>query len=284
MILVIGATGTNGREVVDRLVKVGARVRAMVRDPAKAADLGLAGVELVQGDLDDPASLMESLGGIERAFFVAAVDRRFTGWFERFLDAARRAGTARIVKFSAFGADPDSPSAILRQHGETDQLLVNSGLGFTILRPNSFFQNLLWSAGSIKKHGTFYSPMKDARQSLVDVRDNAAVATFALTQAGHKGEIYELTGPELLSYEDVATTLSNVLGRPVTYVDVPLEAAKESMVKGGMPEWNAAAVTELYATFAAGSAARTTDTIERITGKKPISFEQFARDHAESFR
>jgi uncharacterized protein YbjT (DUF2867 family) len=284
MILVVGATGTNGREVIARLVKSGAKVRALVRDPAKVPDLRAGGVELVAGDLDDSASLESALAGIERAFFVAAVDERFAGWFARFLDAARSAGIAQIVKFSGLGADPASPSAIMRQHGETDRLLVESGVGYTILRPNSFHQNMLWSAGSIRKSGTFHLPMKDARQSLVDVRDNAAVATLALTQPGHEGKIYELTGPQSLGYHDVAATLSSVLGKAVSYVDVPLEAAKQSMLKSGMPEWNASAVTELYETFVTGIATRTTDSIERITGTKPISFDQFARDHAGAFR
>jgi uncharacterized protein YbjT (DUF2867 family) len=171
----------------------------------------------------------------------------------------------------------------MRQHGETDQALADSGLDFTILRPNSFYQNMLWSAGSIKSQGTFYLPMRDARQSLVDVRDIAAVAVKVLTVAGHDGQTYEITGPESLSYSEVAAKLSAVLGKPVTYIDVPPEAAFESMRKSGMPEWNARAVTDLYATFVAGVAARTTDTVERITGSKPISFDQFARDHVTAF-
>jgi uncharacterized protein YbjT (DUF2867 family) len=284
MILVVGATGTNGREVVERLAASGRAVRAMVRNPKKADELRKPNVEVVAGDLDDPPSLNAALAGVERAFFVAAVDRRYVGWLRNFLDAARRSGSPHIVKFSGMGAGLDSPSELLRQHGESDRMLVESGLPQTILRPNSFYQNMLWSAGSIKDHGAFYMPMRDARQSLVDVRDIASMAVEVLTGAGHEGQTYEITGPESLSYGEVADKLSAVLGRPIRYVDVPPEAALESMLKAGMPEWNARAVTELFGHFATGAASRTTDTVTRITGVEPIPFEQFARDHAETFR
>jgi uncharacterized protein YbjT (DUF2867 family) len=283
MILVVGATGTNGREVVRRLVAAGQRVRALVRTPAKARDLRGEGVELVQGDLDDSGSLDAALAGLERAFFVAAVDQRYVGWFGNFLAAALRAGSPHVIKFSGLGATIDSPAELVRQHGETDQALIDSGLPYTILRPNSFYQNMLWSAATIKDHGAFYLPMKSARQSLVDVRDIAAVSVQALTGTGHEGKTYDITGPESLSYHEVADKLSAVLGRSIRYVDVPPEAAFDSMLKAGMPQWNARAVTELYGLFAAGEAAGTTDTIERITGRAPISFDQFARDHAAAF-
>jgi uncharacterized protein YbjT (DUF2867 family) len=284
MILVVGATGTNGREVVNRLAAAGEHIRAMVRNPAKAGDLRIANVEVVAGDLDDPASLVAALAGVDRVFFASAVDQRFVAWFRNFLVAARQTSKPHVVKLSAFGADTGSSSEILRQHGETDKLLADSALRFTILRPNAFYQNMLWSAGTIKDHGAFYVPMRDAKQSLVDVRDIAAVAVEALTGPGHEGHVYELTGPESLSYHDVAAKLSVVLGRSIQYVDVPLEAAKQSMLKAGMPEWNAGAVAELYGLFAAGQGARTTDSVATITKKAPISFEQFAQEHAAAFQ
>lgn len=283
MRLVVGATGTNGREIVQRLANAGVEVRALVRNVAKAAYLRGPNVTLVQGDLDDPVSLDAALAGVERALFITPVDARHVAWFRSFLDAARRAGTPHVVKFSGMTADPASPSEILRQHGETDRMLAESGLGYTILRPNSFYQNMLWSSRSIKEHGVFYSSLKDARQSLVDVRDIAAVAVKVLTGPGHLGQTYELTGPESLSYHDIAAAFSRVLNKPVRYVDVPPEAVRDSMQKAGAPEWNATAVAELLATFATGIGARTTDTVAQLTGAPPTSFEQFVRDHAAAF-
>jgi uncharacterized protein YbjT (DUF2867 family) len=283
MILVLGATGTNGREVVLRLAAAGQRVRAMVRNPFKAGDLRIENVELTQGDLDDPGSVDAALAGVGSAFFVASVDPRYAGWFGNFLAAAQRSDSPHVVKFSGMGASIDSPSEILRQHGETDRALTDSGLPYTILRPNSFYQNLLWSAGTIKDHGAFYLPIGSARQSLVDVRDIAAVAVEVLTGAGHEGNTYVITGPDSLSYHEVADKLSAVLGRSIRYVDVPPAAALDSMLQSGMPEWNARAVAELYGVFAAGQAAETTNTVGQITGRAPISFDQFARDHAAAF-
>jgi uncharacterized protein YbjT (DUF2867 family) len=282
MILVIGATGTNGREVVQRLAREGKQVRALVRNPAKADGLRLPNVELAQGDLDDPASLDRAFEGVSRAFVVTAVDERSVGWFRNAFDAAKRAGKPHVVKFSGMGAGT-ADSALLRQHGDTDEMLKGSGLPYTILRPNSFFQNMLWSAGTIKGHGAFYLPMRDAWQSLVDVRDIAAVAVKVLTEPGHEGQVYEITGPESLSYADVAATLTRVLGKPVRYVDVPPEAARESMLKAGMPQWNADAVTELYGVFATGTFGYTTDVVIQITGQPPIRFEQWARGNAAAF-
>jgi uncharacterized protein YbjT (DUF2867 family) len=269
--------------VAERLAGAGHRVRALVRDPARADGLRLPNVELVRGDLGDPASLDRAFSGVSRAFVLAAVDERTVGWFRNAFEAAGRAGRPHVVKFSGLGAGV-ADSAIHRQHAETDEMLAASGLPYTILRPNSFHQNMLWSAATIKDHAAFYLPMRDARQSLVDVRDIAAVAEAVLTGPGHEGKTYEITGPESLSYADVAATLSRVLGRPVRYVDVPPEAARESMLKAGMPGWNADAVTELYGAFATGQFGYTTDAVQRITGRPPIPFERWARENAAAFR
>jgi uncharacterized protein YbjT (DUF2867 family) len=286
MILVLGATGTNGREVVARLAAAGVPVRALVRDPARAGAKGLAlpDVELTAGDLDDTAALAAAFRGVERAFVLTPVSPRDVEWVGRAVEAARSAGTRHLVKFSAMGADPASPSELLRQHGESDRLVMGSGLAFTVLRPNSFHQSLLGSAGSVKAEGVLYTPLRDARLSLVDVGDIADVAALTLTRPGHEGQVYEITGPESLSFADVAATLSGVLGKPVRYVDIPPEAFEAAMLGSGMPAWNARAVAELFRYFATGALARTTDTIETLLGRPPVSFAGFAREHAGAFR
>ena len=283
MILVVGASGTNGREVVSRLSAKGARVRAMVRNPAKAEALRLTGVEVVAGDLGDPASLDRALKGVDRAFYLAPVDPLDVEWFGGFLSAARRAGSPHVVKFSGMGAAPDSKSELMRHHGQTDATLKASGLPYTILRPEAFFQNLLWSAATIKAQGAFYLPLGESRQGLVDVRDIASVATEVLTGEGHVGQVYDITGPASISYKDVADNLSRTLGRPIRYISVPPEAALDAMLKAGMPEWNAHAVNELYGVFADNWPGAITDVVERVLGRPPIAFDQFARDHVEAF-
>ncbi len=283
MILVVGASGTNGRQVVERLVALGKPVRALVRNPGKESGFG-AGVEVVAGDLDQPASLDTALRGVTDVFLLTPVDQRAVRWGNDFIAAAQRVGGIHIVKFSGMGATPDAGCEILRQHAQIDETLIASGLPWTIIRPNSFFQNMLWSVPTIKQQSAFYLPMRDGRQSLVDVRDIADVATAILTRAGHEGKTYEITGPEGLSYADVANVLSKVLGKPIQYIDVPPEAARQGMLQAGMLEWNANAVTELYGMFASGKYAYTTDAVQSVTGKQPRSFEQFVRDHAAAFR
>jgi uncharacterized protein YbjT (DUF2867 family) len=240
-------------------------------------------VELVAGDLDNMGALDLALAGVKRAFLITPVDKRHVTWCRNFVQAAGRAGRPHVVKFSAMAAAPESSSELLRLHGQSDELLAQSGLPFTILRPNSFHQNMLWSAETVKTQGAFYLPMRDARQSLIDVRDIARVAAAALTETGHEGKIYELTGPESLSYFDVAAKLTSVLGKPVKYVQVPPEAALAGMLQNGMPEWNADAIAGLMSIFATGIGAHTTDTVRKITGHEPIPFEQFAREHAGAF-
>ncbi len=187
MILIVGATGTNGRELTSRLVTMGEQVRALVRNPAKAAGIQLPTIEFVQGNLDNPPSLDAALHGVEHAFIVAPQDDRFIQWHRNFIEAAKRAGNPHIVRLSALGAG-DSDSEILRRHGEADQLLRDCGLPFTILQPNSFYQNTFRLVESIKQNGAFYLPIKDGRLSMVDVRDIAAVAAQTLTDSWARGD------------------------------------------------------------------------------------------------
>jgi uncharacterized protein YbjT (DUF2867 family) len=282
MILVVGATGTNGKEVVRQLAGAGHPVRALVRNPGKAGDLRRPNVEIAAGDLDDPGSIERALKGVDHAFLVTAVDPKQLEWVGTFVEAAKRAGSPHVVKFSGMGAAPDAPE-LLRVLYESDVLLNASGLPYTVLQPNSFYQNMFWSIATIRDQGAFYQPMGDARQSQLDVRDIAAVAVEALTRPGHEGKMYELTGPEAISFHEIADALSKATGKTIRYVPVSMEAAEESMRKAGMPDWNVSTLIELYQFFASGAAARTTDTIQQVIGRPPIRFEQFARDHASAF-
>jgi uncharacterized protein YbjT (DUF2867 family) len=284
MIGIAGASGTNGREVIRQLMAAGQPLRALVRDPARATDLQGPGVELVAADLGRPETLAAALRGCDRAFLLTAVSADAERWSHNFVLAAKAVGVGHVVRFSGMGAALDAPSVIMRQHGQADAELVASGLAYTLLQPNSFYQNLLWSAASIKETGVFYLPLGDARQSLVDVADIGRVAGKALTEPGHEGKTHVITGPEALSYYDVAERLSAALGRTVRYVAVPTEAALQGMLASGIPEWNARAVAELYAAFTTGAYTAVTDTVERVTGRPPTPFAQWARDNAAAFR
>ena len=283
MILITGATGNNGRELVRQLVAAGQHVRALVRNAAKATSLKGPNVELVVGDFDQPATLDAALRGMDKAFLLTPVAENFAEWQSAFIEAAARAEVKHVVKFSGMGADPGTKVELLRLHGETDNLLRNSGVPFTILQPNSFHQNILSSADTIKTQHAFYWPLKDAAQSTVDIRDINAAAVRVFTSSGHEGEAYVLTGPEALTFQQAAGKLSAVLGRDIQYVDVPLSAAADGMRKSGMPEWNVRALTELLGYFASGAAAAVTETVPRLLGRPAISFEQFVQDHRAAF-
>ena len=155
MILITGATGNNGRELVRQLVAAGQRVRALVRNPAKAAELNGPNVELAVGDFDHPATLDAALRGVDKAFLLTPVAEHFAEWQSAFIEAAQRAELKHLVKFSGMGADSNAKVELLRLHGETDNLLRNSGVPFTILQPNSFHQNILSSADTIKTAARF---------------------------------------------------------------------------------------------------------------------------------
>lgn len=283
MILITGATGNNGQELVRQLTALGQRVRALVRDPARAANLKGPNVELVAGDFDQPATLTAALKGTEKAFLLTPVAERFVSWQKAFIEAAQRAQVKHLVKFSGMGAGPDARSALLRLHHQTDEILRQSGVPFTILQPNSFHQNLLSAAATIQAQNKFYLPFQNAAQSTVDIRDINAVAARVFTRPGHEGKTYVLTGPEALTFQQVAEKLSSVLGRKIEYVNVPLAAAEDGMRKAGMPEWNVRTVSELLGYFASGAAATVTDAIPQLLGRPAISIEQFAGDHRAVF-
>ncbi|HEX8116556.1 MAG TPA: NAD(P)H-binding protein, partial [Pyrinomonadaceae bacterium] len=178
----------------------------------------------------------------------------------------------------------DAPEGFGRWHGQAENLLKTSGLKWTILRPNFFMQNLLGQARQIAATGSIFQPVGDARASFIDARDIAAVAARALTEEGHDEQTYTLTGPEALSYRDIAAKLSEASGRSVAYVPVSPEQFRAGALVAGLPEWLVDALERLNEMFASGAAAAVTDDVRRVGRKEPTTFEQFARDHAEAFK
>lgn len=282
-ILISGATGANGTELMKLLSALGIPARAMVRSIAKATALtGLPGVSLVQGDFDDAASLDSALRGVTKAFLLTPSSERAEAQQLAFVAAAQRAGVRHIVKLSQFAATVDSPVRFLRYHAAVEDAIRSSGIDFTFLRPNLFFQGLFGFAELIKA-GQFMAPIGEARISAIDVRDIAEVAAAALTEDGHAGQTYTLTGPDALTHAELAATLGAAAGHPVKFQSVPSEAFGQALSSFGMPEWQAAGLLEDYAHYNRGEAAAVLPTVERVTGHAPRSFTQFARDFADQF-
>lgn len=280
MILVTGATGTVGKHVTAELARLGQPVRALVRDTAKAAGLS---AELAVGDFDDPPSLARALEGCDHAFLLIGLNERNLEQTHAFLAAAKSAGVSHIVRLSALGAAPQSPILLGRHHAACDAALEASGIGWTILQPANFHQNVFYSLATIKGQNAMYLPCGEGKVGSIDVRDIAAVAGKALTEEGHMGKTYVLTGHDPISFGDMAQHMSRAAGREIRYVPVAEEAARQAMLGIGMDEWYVEAVLELYGAVRAGYTSLVNGEVERLLGRPPISFAQFASDHAEVF-
>jgi uncharacterized protein YbjT (DUF2867 family) len=283
MILITGGTGTAGREISKALDRMGVRYRSLVRDRSKAAANASPNVDLVEADLARPETLEAALDGVEKALLLTASSPEAAQQERNFIRAAKRAGVRCVVKFSAYGASLQAAHFFGRQHGEGERELEDSGLPFTMLRPNGFFQNFLGNAGSIQARSALHAPAGVMRFSAVDVRDIAAVAAHVLTEPGHEWQRYTITGPEALSHAEIAERFSRVLGRTIQFVDVPEDAARQWMLDAGIPAWTVDKVLDLYRYYKTGAAAEVTNNVECVGRKAPIAFQQFVRDHAAVF-
>ena len=290
-ILVTGATGTVGGSLIVKLIDMHINIRALTRDESSARRLRQAGIEAVVGDLEIPETLDAAFRGVDRVFLLTAPSPNQVAQARNAIAAAGRANNPHIVRMSAMLADSHSPARIGRQHAVIEAELKASGLPYTILNPHFFMQNTMMSASTVAsgcpgcKHGIVYMPLRDCKIGMIDVRDIAEVAATVLTdENGHEGKAYTLTGPVSISFHDVAAGLEKALGKEVVYVDVPVEAAKESMAATwGVSDWFADAIGEYLTAFGKGMGDIVTDDVERVTGQPARSFETFARDFAPAF-
>ena len=283
MILVTGSTGTIGSALIEELAVLGAPTRALVHTPQRVSIMKREGVEVTVGSFDAPEALDEALEDVERAFLLTPPDPHQPEWEKNLVEAAERARVRQVVKLSAFGADRNSPLRFFRNHGACEQVLKESDLSWTFLRPNSFMQNMLSNAWLIASERRIYSPVVDAKVARIDARDVAAVAARVLVEEGHEGKVYELSGPEAISEREAAEQLSTVLGRAIECVEVSFEDARRAMVGGALPEWLADGVIELAQLQEAGYAAELTNEVAGVTGREPRRFEEFARDYKSAF-
>jgi uncharacterized protein YbjT (DUF2867 family) len=272
MILVTTA-GQVGAEAVRILAQQGTPVRVLVRNPSRAVRLAAAGADVVVGDLDLPATIDQAMDGVTAVVLVspAIVTQELN-----VVASAARAGVSHIVKASS-KASADSPIARRRGQIEIETGLTASGLPHTILRSNAYMQNLLALAPAISRTNGFASATGSGRVGLVDARDVAA------SPAGHAGQTYLLTGPDRLSYYDVAATFSALLGRAITYREVSPEDNRDAMIRAGVPEPVAIMNAQAFGLIAQGDADWLSNDIESVLGRAPRSFATFVADHAQTF-
>lgn len=277
MILVTGATGKVGQEVVKELQRRKAPFKVGARSPEK-----VAGMDAVPFDFDRPETFGAALAGVDSLFLLTP-----PGGTERevaVVDAAKKARVKHLVKLSVWGADGEA-FVFGRGHRAVERAIEASGLPWTFLRPNGFMQNFSTAHGvEIKNQGAFALCGADAAYSIIDARDIGAVAAEVLTApASHVGRAYTLSGPEALSNAAIAEKISSAAGRAVKYVAMPEADYKKTMLGFGLPEEFLDAFIDLQRYYRTGAAERTTPEVEGVLGRKPISFDRFARDHASAW-
>jgi uncharacterized protein YbjT (DUF2867 family) len=284
LILVIGGRSKIGAALSGELLGRGHRVRVLVR--ASEPTGGLPAVaEVVTGDLADEGSLVTAMEGIEKVFLLSSPHPDAISWHRNAIDAARRTDVQLLVRSSIIGAGRESAAEFINAHTSCDRYLQDSGLPHVIVRPNLFLQNIPESTiPSIDASGNFYVDAGQARISMVDTRDVAAVAAVALTEPGHDGAHYDVTGPEALSYANVAAKLTNAMGRQIAYVDAPDDAVRRGLLAAGLNEWLVNALVGLYQDYRRsgtdGYAAQVTGTVEELTGRPAQSLDDLLSEIA----
>jgi uncharacterized protein YbjT (DUF2867 family) len=282
MILVTGATGVVGTELVKQLLESGEKFRVLARNPAKAEHLkGRA--EIVQGDLEKAETLAAAVDGIDHIFLLT-VDQD-TDTDVNLITAAKAAGVHHVVKISTNFVVNDPQTALGAWHAKKEKLLIDSGLGWTILRPSGFMSNSFQWLGSIKAQGAVYVPTGTTKGPSIDPADIAAVAKVALTQPGHEGKAYEITGSEMLSTHEQVAILSKVIGKPIKTIDVTVEQAVEGMRKNPhMPAKLVDALGEMLQAIRDGKLSRNpTEDVLKLTGRPAGTFEAWCERHKQAF-
>lgn len=275
-ILVTGATGNTCSILIPALVSAGHEVRAFVRNEEKAQSLKDAGAEIYIGDLDQGDTIDGALEGIEKVYLCTWNGPTASAQGKNIVDAIKRAGTNPfIVRHSAYGTDG---SRLIQQINEVDNAIQGSGIPWTSIKPTFFMQNMMMASPSIQNGGQIYWDWADGKAGMIDIRDVADSAFGALTGKAEQGKEYILTGPESISMHDVAASFAKVLGKEINYVAVPHEAAKESMMGMGFPEFIVDGYIELNHGFTEGYANTTNGNVEALSGHAARSIDDFTND------
>ncbi|QIN80136.1 NAD(P)H-binding protein [Rubrobacter marinus] len=281
MYLITGATGNIGRSVVEQLHAEGHDVRALVRS-ASRAELLPDGIDIAVGDLDDAGSVAAALDGVGGVFLLHAGEG--TSQTQIMIDAAHSTGVNRIVLLSSIGARLRPLPIIGATLAAREDLLVESGLDVTYLRPSGLSSNALRWAEGVREHNRVVDATDPGRVPVVDPDDVARVAALVLTEDGHVGDGYILNGPEALTSREQVGILSDVLERSIDFVDVTPEQLAQDSIKDGTPVQAAEAMQNLNELFRAGRAGVIADDVENLTGVAPRTFRDWCERHADAFR
>ena len=279
-ILITGASGTIGRELVAQLKNAGASLVA-----ASSSGQTIAGVTTRHADFADKASLVSAFTGVDTLFLLLPLQSDMVDLARNAVEAAKSAGVKHIVRSSGAGADAASPAAIARVQGEIDQLVVGSGIAYTLTRPANFMQNYKNFYAGMITAGTLYLPQGDGKVSFIDARDIAAAnAVILQNPARHAGKTYTLTGGAALSNAEAVAAIGAAVGRAVNYVAVSDEQGVAALRGMGMDDWLVDIMMSLNHVIAAGYASGISPDVEQLLGRTPIPFERFVSDHVAAWR
>ena len=280
MICVTGAGGTVGSEVIKQLESVKAQFRAAYFSSQKAEAARARGIDAVIIDYNRPETLRAAFQGRDKLFLLGPNALNQTQLERNAVEAAKAAGVRHIVKQSVMGAVEESYS-LAKVHRPVEKAIESSGLAWTFLRPNSFMQNAVtFMRKTIKAEGAFYSASGKSKISHVDVHDIAAVAVKVLTGPNYEEKAYTMSGPEALTYDELASELSRALGRPIGHINLSPSDLKGGMLAEGMPEGICDRMLDLERYFREGRASRITDDIKQVTGREPRRFAQYVWETA----
>jgi uncharacterized protein YbjT (DUF2867 family) len=283
MILVTGASGTVGREVLKEVAKSGAKHCAMYRSEREAKKAP-QDTQAVVADFAEKNTLKAALRGVDSIYIVCSPVPELVQLEGNVIDACVETGVKQVVLNSALGA-ADYDQSFPSWHRKVEDRLRLTALSWTILRPNSFHQNTTaYYAPTIRTQGAFYSSLGNSRMSYVDVRDVAGVAAKILSGGEHSGKIYELNGPQALTSNELADKIAKASGRAVQYVDIPMEAQRKSMLEMGMPEWQVTALLDLQQYYVNGKGGSLDNLLQHLLGRPPITMDEFLKENAAAFR
>ena len=284
MILLTGATGKTGSATAKALNERGIKFRALIRNEEKREDIESLGGEVIIGSIENKEAVDQSMVDVETALILLPNSENQLSLEKQLVDSAKQAGANRIVKMSSIEATPDATSPIPRLHLESEEYIKQSGLNWTMVKPNFYMQNLLASAATIKDQGKIFLPMGEGKTGMIDTTDVGKVLAKVLSEDGHESMNHEITGPEILSFFEVAEIFTQGLGKQVDYVDVPLAAYKETLGQFLTNQWHLDAVIDLFKGIADGGIEEKTDTYSNLMGESPKSLSQFVSENSFIFK
>ena len=282
MILITGATGNIGTELVRRLVSKRTPIRIITRDQKKIAHLGPE-VGRVIGDRHEPSVVQRALQEVEKVFVLSGpfdIDHEAD---RLLMNKAKNASVRQIVLISSSTVHLAEKNSIGVFHREKEMLVERSGVPWTFLRPGAFMSNALQWVDTIKSQGKVFNPTGAGKFAPISPYDIAAVAALALNSSRHEGKAYDLTGSQLLSTHDQVHTLSQLIGSPIQCIDIPTEVAAERMKASGIPEILIQGLVDRWIRTRNGESTFYANEVERLTGQPAQTFEAWCYEHRSAF-